>query len=135
MLSKRERLSGETDLLSYRLAQVRYQKIASSMVHYIALFQLKKGVTEEEIEEMIRISRSCLHRMNEAHNFRSGRSIKPENEFEFFISADFESTDKLAMFLEDPNYRKFSTLVVEEKTTSQREFLYETEPGKNPKYS
>lgn len=105
------------------------------MVHYIALFRIQKGRTEEEIEEMIRVSRTCFHRVNEAHNFRSGRNIDPKNEFGFFISADFESRDKLAMFREDPNYRRFETEVVKAHTEDQKEYLYETEPGKDPKYS
>ncbi|MEX2579503.1 MAG: Dabb family protein [Verrucomicrobiales bacterium] len=105
------------------------------MVHYIALFRLDKDKAEEEIEEMIRLSRSCLHRVNEAHNFRSGRSIEDDEEYGFFISADFENRSKLAMFREDPNYLRFKSDVVDAHTRAQRELLYETEPGKNPKYS
>ena len=93
------------------------------MVHYIALFRLVPSLDEEELEEMIRISRSCLHRVNEAHNFRSGRSIDKGNEFGFFLSADFESRDKLGMFKEDPNYKRFAAEVIEKWTTEQKEFL------------
>lgn len=105
------------------------------MVHYIALFRVGKAKQEEELEEMIRISRTCFHRVNEAHNFRSGRSIESKEEFGFFISADFESRDKLTMFRDDPNYQRFETEVIKPHTTSCRELLFETEPGKNPKYS
>ncbi|MEM9280273.1 MAG: Dabb family protein [Verrucomicrobiota bacterium] len=105
------------------------------MVHYIALFRIDEDMPEEEIEEMIRISRTCFHRVNEAHNFRSGRAIDKDNDYGFFISADFESTDKLVMFREDPNYRKFENEVVKPNTLQRKEFLYETDPGKNPKYS
>ncbi len=106
------------------------------MVHYIALYKLK-GVAnnDETIEEMIRTSRTHLHRINEAHNFRSGRSIKEENQFTFFISADFESMEKLDMFREDPQYLLFEANVIRENTSECRELLYETEPGKDPKYS
>ena len=105
------------------------------MVHYIALFKISKGKSEEDIEVMIRISRTCFHRVNEAHNFRSGRSIDPKSEFGFFISADFESSEKLTMFREDPNFRRFENEVVKPHTSGKKEFLYETEPGKDPKYS
>lgn len=107
----------------------------SLMVHYIALYRIVKHTTEEELEDMIRVSRTCFHRVNEAHNFRSGRNIDPENEFGFFISADFESRDKLAMFREDPNFKRFESEIVKVRTSSCKEFLYETEPGKDPKYS
>lgn len=105
------------------------------MVHYIALYRIRKATTEEEIEEMIRLSRTCFHRVNEAHNFRSGRTIDPEADFGFFISADFESSDKLNMFREDPNYQRFEIDVVKPRTTKCVEHVFETEPGKNPKYS
>ncbi|HQW27822.1 MAG TPA: Dabb family protein [Verrucomicrobiales bacterium] len=105
------------------------------MVHYIALYRIARDKSEDEIEEMIRVSRTCFHRVNEAHNFRSGRSIDPANEFGFFISADFESRDKLAMFREDPNYLRFEAEIVKPHTVGRSEYLYETEPGKDPKYS
>lgn len=105
------------------------------MVHYIALFRVGKGVKDAELEEMIRTSRTCLHRVNEAHNFRSGRNLDPKDEFAFFISADFESRDKLAMFREDPGYLRFETEMLAVHTTGRVEHLYETEPGKDPKYS
>lgn len=105
------------------------------MVHYIALFRVDPDLDEEALEEMIRVSRTCFHRVNEAHNFRSGRSIEPGEEFGFFISADFESRDKLAMFRDDPNYKRFAADVIDKRTVGQKELLYETEPGKNTKYS
>ena len=105
------------------------------MVHYIALFRVGKSATDDDLEEMIRHSRTCLHRVNEAHNLRSGRNLDAKNEFSFFISADFESRDKLAMFREDPGYLRFENEVLSSKTTSRVEYLFETEPGKDPKYS
>jgi len=105
------------------------------MVHYIALYKLSEHTGEGEIEKMIRVSRARLHRVNEAHNFRSGRSIREENKFAFFLSADFESLDKLKMFKEDPEYLKFDNEVVQQYTDECRELFYETEPGKDPRYS
>ena len=106
------------------------------MVHYIALYKLNGIANNDDvIEEMIRQSRACLHRINEAHNFRSGRSIRVENEFVFFISADFENLEKLQMFHEDPQYLRFEAEVIRENTHECRELLYETEPGKDTKYS
>ncbi len=105
------------------------------MVHYIALFRVGKSTTDGDLEEMIRASRTCFHRVNEAHNFRSGRNLDGKGEFGFFLSADFESRDKLAMFREDPNVIRFETEVLKRHTTSRVEHLYETEPGKDPKYS
>jgi hypothetical protein len=112
-----------------------FASISPIMVHYIALYRISEDKSEDDLEEMIRASRSCFHRVNEAHNFRSGRSIESSNPYRFFISADFESRDKLAMFREDPSYLRFETDVVRAHTLGREEFLYETEPGKDPKYS
>lgn len=105
------------------------------MVHYIALYRIHKDTSEEDLEEMIRVSRSCFRRVNEAHNFRSGRGIESSNPYGFFISADFESRAKLAMFREDPHYRRFEREVLERHTEGGEEYVYETDPGKDPKYS
>lgn len=105
------------------------------MVHYIALYRIREDKSDEDLEEMIRVSRTCFHRVNEAHNFRSGRSIDRANPYGFFISADFESCDKLAMFREDPGYLRFETEIVRAHTLGGEEHLYETDPGKDPKYS
>ena len=105
------------------------------MVHYIALYKLIPETSDEVIEQMIRESRSCFHRVSEAHNFRSGRNIEPENPYHFFLSADFESMEKFNMFQDDPGFIKFESKVVRINTHECREFLYETEPGKDTAFS
>ncbi len=105
------------------------------MVHYISLFKLKPNTSDETIERMIRESRSCLHRIDEAHNFRSGRNIEKDSQFAFFLSADFENREKLLMFQDDPAFIKFRSQIVEPNTTECREMLFETEPGKNVEFS
>jgi len=105
------------------------------MVHYIALFRVGKALSDEDLEEMIRASRTCFHRIHEAHNFRSGRNLEGKNEFAFFLSADFECRDKYLMFREDPNFVRFENEVLKPRTTSRVEHLFETDPGKDPKYS
>lgn len=105
------------------------------MVHYIALYRLAPGTTEEEIETMLRRSRTCLHRTREARGFRSGRSIEKQEDYGFFVSADFESRDKLRMFREDPGYLRFEAEVVAPHTVERRELVYETDPGKDPRFS
>ena len=105
------------------------------MIHFIALYRVGKKTSDEDLEEMIRISRTCFHKVNEAHNFRSGRNVEPKSDYAFFIAADFESRDKLLMFQEDPNYHRFLADVVETFTEEAKELVFETEPGRDPKYS
>jgi hypothetical protein len=105
------------------------------MVHYIALFRVGKSVTEADLEGMIRASHTCFHRVQEAHLFRSGRNLDSTSEFAFFVSAEFQSREKFKMFREDPAFLRFENEVLKRHTTSRVEHLYETDPGKDPKYS
>ena len=105
------------------------------MIHYIALYQLGDDVDDETVEAMIRSCNSLLFRIHEVHNVRSGRKVGPDPEFPFFVAIDFENLDKLEMFREDAQAIKFQQEVVEPHTTKCLELVYETEPGKNTKYS
>lgn len=107
----------------------------SAMVHYIALYQLNRDKSEEEFEDMIRSSRVRLHQVREAYQLRCGRNIDTVTDHGFFVSADFESLAKLAMFRDDPNYQRFQEEVVRKHFVDTRELIFETDPGKNPKYS
>jgi hypothetical protein len=105
------------------------------MVHYIALYKLAKGIEESAVDDLMRSSRSFLFRIQEAHNARSGKRIDGRMEFPFFISIDFESLDKLTMFRDDPVWIKFQHDYIAPATSDFVEMVYETEPGKNLKYS
>ncbi|MCB1065625.1 MAG: Dabb family protein [Verrucomicrobiae bacterium] len=105
------------------------------MVHFIALYQLAKEVDDAKIDELMRTSRSMLLRIQEVHNVRSGKRIDPKMDYPFSIAMDFENLDKLAMFREDPLWLKFQRDHLESATTQALELIYETEPGKNLKYS
>ena len=105
------------------------------MVHYIALYKLQDHVDDEKIEEMIRACRSQLFRVHEVHNVRSGKRIEDDNEYPFFVAIDFENLDKLEMFRDDPLQVKFDQEIVKPNPSECVELIYETEPGKNVKYS
>ncbi|MEQ1843806.1 MAG: Dabb family protein, partial [Verrucomicrobiales bacterium] len=87
------------------------------MVHFLTLYQLKPTVTDEKLEEMIRSSRSQLLRISEVLYLQTGRTIRPEAEWPFFVAIDVESSDKLRMCLDDPVYIKFKEEVIRPFTT------------------
>lgn len=105
------------------------------MIHHCVLCKLDPGVSEAELEGMIRAARSRLLRIGETLGVKSGRSIDGGEEFAFFFAVDAESLDKLAALRDDPIYLKFMTEVIEPHTWGRRELTYETEPGRDPKYS
>tara|TARA_R110002096_G_scaffold16106_11_gene55022 strand:+ start:8771 stop:9088 length:318 start_codon:yes stop_codon:yes gene_type:complete len=105
------------------------------MVHYIALYKLKPDVSDEQLEDMIRSSRSQLLKIPEVLNISSGKRITEDTMWPFYVAIDFESLDKMEMYQDDPIYIKFKEEVVKPYTTSTQELLYEMEPGKDVKYS
>jgi len=105
------------------------------MIHYVALFKLKPKVTDQELDTMIRSSRSQLLRISEALSVRSGKRIDEDCEWPFFLAIDFENLERLEMFKDDPLSIKFQHDVIEPNTSETLEMIYEMEPGKDVKYS
>lgn len=105
------------------------------MVHHVALYKLQPDVTPEIVEEMIRKTRSLLLKIPEVLSVRSGKKIETHMEWPFFVSLDFESRHKQAMFRDDPIYLKFLEDVIRAHTTDQLLLDFETDPGRNVKYS
>jgi len=105
------------------------------MVHYIALYKLRSSVTDEELETMIRASRSQLLKIPEVLHLRSGKRIEEDSEWPFFIAIDFESLDKMVHYLVDPVYIRFRDEILRPFTTQRLELRYETDPAKDTRYS
>ncbi|MEO0447618.1 MAG: Dabb family protein [Verrucomicrobiota bacterium] len=101
------------------------------MVHHLTLFKLRPEVTEEELEVMIRTCRSQLLRIPEVLQLRSGRNVDLGSPWPFFVAMDFESLDKLAMFLKDPLYQRFREEVLRPNTKERLDLRFESDPAKN----
>lgn len=105
------------------------------MVHHIALYKLRSDVSDDQLEDMIRSTRSQLLKIPEVLHIASGKKIKRDCEWPFFVAIDFESLDKMAMYHDDPVYIKFKEEVIRPFTRDSLELYYEMEPGKDTKYS
>lgn len=105
------------------------------MVHHIVLFKLKPGVSNDQLEEMIMNTRMQLLKIPEVLNIKCGKRIDPENDWQFFLAADFESMDKLVNYRENPIHVKYVEEVIKPFTTERLAIDYEMEPGKDVKYS
>jgi Stress responsive A/B Barrel Domain len=105
------------------------------MVHHITLFKVKPEVTPQKIEQMMMTTRMSLLKIPEILSVKCGKGIDARNEWPFFISLEFESMEKLAMTQDDAIYMKFITDVVKANTSERLTLNYETEPGKNVRYS
>ena len=105
------------------------------MVHYISLYKLQDGISDEELDEMIRAARSQLLKIPEVHQIRTGRNVGESPEWPFFLAIDFESLDKMEMYRDDPIFSKFDAEIIKTRTTENMELMFETDPGKDTKYS
>lgn len=105
------------------------------MVHHIVLFKLRPEVTPAKLEEMMMNTRMQLLKIPEVLSVKCGKKIDPKCEWPFFIAVDFESTDKLAVYRDDPVHLKYVSEVLKPNTTERLTLDYEMEPGKDVRYS
>ena len=105
------------------------------MIHHLVLFKVKPEVDEEKIEWMMRETRIQLLKIPEVLNLRCGKRIYDDMEWPFFLAVEIESTEKLALYMTDPNHIKFVETVIKPNITERLALDYETEPGKDIRYS
>jgi len=98
------------------------------MIHHIVLYKLKPEITAERVEELVIKSRMQLLKIPVAMNVRCGRRIDQQNAWPFFFAVDFDSKERMAMFIEDLNYIKFIEETIKPNTESSMALDYETDP-------
>lgn len=105
------------------------------MIHHLVLFKVNPDVDDEKIEWMMRETRIQLLKIPEVLNIRAGKRISETMEWPFFLAVEIESTEKLALYMSDPNHIKFVETVIKPNTSARLALDYETEPGKDIRYS
>ncbi len=105
------------------------------MIHHLVLLELAEGVEADTIEWMMRETRARLLKIPEVLSVRCGQNLDFGGPWRFFLSVEVESTDKLAAYAEDPVHGKFLADVIEPHTRASLILDFETEPGKDLRYS
>jgi len=105
------------------------------MVHHLLLCKLKPEVTPRKLEEMMRRTRMSLLKIDAARAVQCGKNIAPSDPWGFFVAVDLDSMDKLAAYKDDALYIKYMEEVLKPNTTQRVTLNYETDPGKDPRYS
>jgi len=105
------------------------------MIAQLTLYQLKPGLPPERLEEMMWITRTTLLKIPEILALRTGKRIKPEDPYDWFVFIESDSLDKLAIAHDDPHYFKFLQEVVHPSIEKEDVHLYEMDPRKDVKYS
>ena len=105
------------------------------MICQVSLFTLKPDVTPERLEEMMWTSRTSLLRIREVLHLNVGKRIKASDPWDWFLSIETESLDKLAILQDDPHYFKFTREVLEPSVDKKQVLTFEMDPRKDVKYS
>jgi hypothetical protein len=105
------------------------------MLCQVSLFTLRPEVTPDRLEEMMWVTRTTLLRIREILHLNVGKRVKPDNPWDWFVSIEVESLDKLAIAQDDAHYYKFLHEVLGESVQQQEVLTFEMEPRKDVKYS
>lgn len=105
------------------------------MISHLSLFKLKPEITEERLESLMASTRVLLLRVPEVLVVRTGKRIKTNDPWEWFVALEVESLDKLAICLDDPNYIKFREDVMKPAVADSCVQSFEMDPRKDVKYS
>src|SRR2546426_12186698 len=100
------------------------------MIHHIVLYKLKPEVTPARIEAMMMNTRMQLLKIPEVLNIKCGKRIDPELQWPFFITIDFKSMDKDAIFREDSIFVKIMEEVIKPKTENSLILVFAMDPDK-----
>lgn len=105
------------------------------MIAQLTLYTLKPGLAPERLEEMMWLTRTTLLKIPEVLALRTGKRIKPDDPYDWFVFLEADSLDKLAIAQDDAHYFKFLQEVVHPSIEKQDVHLYEMDPRKDVKYS
>ena len=105
------------------------------MVHHVVLFKLKPGLPPERVEEMMVKTRTQLLKIPVVLGVKCGKRVEATCPYEFFLTVDVESMDKLAIYREDSIHIKFIEEVIKPNTSERLAYDFEMEPGKDVRYS
>jgi len=105
------------------------------MIRHLVLFKLVPDIGPERVEWMMRETRIQLLKIPEVLAVQCGQRIDPTNEWDFFLSVDVETQEKLSTYRDDPIHLKYVADVIRPHTTDRLALDYETSPGRDPIYS
>lgn len=104
------------------------------MVHHLVLCRLRPDITPEEVEAMMRQTRTQLLKVPEVKIIRCGQRIG-SGDWDYFVSLEFESMEKLALFAANPITHRHREEVLVPNVVAASAHDFELEPGKDPKHS
>lgn len=105
------------------------------MIHHLVFCKLAPDADDAQIEWMMRETRMQLLKIPEVLSIRCGKRLSDSQDWPFFVSLEVESTEKLTLCMAHPNYIKYRDEVVLPHVSEQVTYNFETEPGRDVRYS
>jgi hypothetical protein len=105
------------------------------MIAHVCLYTLKPEVTQERLEEVMSLTRVNLLRVPEVLAIRTGKRINPDHKWQWFVTLEVETLDKLAILQDDPYYIKFREELLKPTIAEELVQSFEMDPRKDTRYS
>lgn len=105
------------------------------MIHHVVFYELKPETRPEQIEEILRSSRTLLLKIPEVLSVKSGRNLDAGSQWGIFVGFDAESREKLRILKDDAYHLKFVEKIVGPHCAAMFEMDFELDPSKDLKYS
>jgi hypothetical protein len=105
------------------------------MIAQLSLYTLKPDLSGERLEEMMWLTRTTLLKIPEILALRTGKRIKPEDPWDWFVFLEADTLDKLAIAQDDAHYFKFLQEVIHPSVAKEEVHVFEMDPRKDVKYS
>ncbi|MDK3157907.1 Dabb family protein [Kamptonema cortianum] len=86
------------------------------MIQHIVYFKLKPSVTPEKLDEMIIETRIRLLKIQGVTNLKVGKNVDEKSPWQFFLSLDLESMERLELYRDDPIHIKYVEQIIKPNT-------------------
>lgn len=80
-------------------------------------------------------TRSTLLHIRETLHLSVGKKIDPHEKWDWFLSIETESLDKLKILRDDPHFYKFQAEVISHSVAYSESHVFEMAPRKNVQFS
>lgn len=108
------------------------------MIHHLKLIQLKPGLPENQVEQIMVECRIRLLKIQDVLSLACGKKLPlagHENSHDLFIALEFENSLKRTAALDHPLYQQFESQVLQAHAKKVEVLEFEMDPGKNLKFS
>lgn len=99
------------------------------MIEHLVLFNLRPEVDAEKVDWMLREIRIRLLKIPVVRGLRCGSRVDSGTDWSVFLLVEFDSVEKLAVYMQDPVHVRFVSEVISPNITNRIALDYQSDPG------